>query len=65
MRIHDISTKPAEVFDNSVVDDVLELSKYGLRSVSLMYVGYADSQNDWIKKSLFGLFFCNIGILII
>ena len=43
-----VDTTPAEGFDNSVVDDVLELSKYGLKSVSLMYVGYADSQNDWI-----------------
>lgn len=43
-----VDTTPVEGFDNSVVDDVLELSKYGLKSVSLMYVGYADSQNDWI-----------------
>ena len=45
-----VDTTPAEGFDNSDVDDVLELSKYGLKSVSLMYVGYADSQNDWIAQ---------------
>ncbi len=43
-----VDTTPAEGFDNQVVDDVLELSKYGLKSVSLMYVGYADPANDWI-----------------
>ena len=43
-----VDTTPAEGFDNKVVDDTLDLEKYGLKSVSLMYVGYADPENDWI-----------------
>lgn len=43
-----IDTTPVEGFDNSVVDEVLGLEKLGLKSVSLMYVGYADRPNDWI-----------------
>ncbi len=43
-----IDTTPVEGFDNAVVDEVLNLKEHGLRSVSLMYVGVADSQNDWI-----------------
>lgn len=43
-----VDSTPVEGFDNSIVDEVLDLKKYGLKSVSLMYVGYADPQNDWI-----------------
>ncbi|GEM53176.1 NAD(P)H-dependent oxidoreductase [Empedobacter brevis NBRC 14943 = ATCC 43319] len=43
-----IDTTPVEGFDNAVIDEVLNLKEHGLRSVSLMYVGVADSQNDWI-----------------
>ena len=43
-----IDSTPAEGFNNQVVDSVLELEKQGLKSVSLMYVGYADSERDWL-----------------
>lgn len=43
-----VDTTPAEGFDNKVIDEVLELHKYGLKSVSLMYVGHADAEKDWI-----------------
>lgn len=43
-----IDSTPAEGFSNKIVDEVLELEKYGLKSVSLMYVGYADEQQDWM-----------------
>lgn len=43
-----IDSTPVEGFKNAVVDEVLELEKLGLKSVSLMYVGYADTANDWI-----------------
>lgn len=43
-----VDTTPAEGFDNKVIDDVLELEKLGLKSVSLMYVGYADKTRDWL-----------------
>jgi acetylornithine/N-succinyldiaminopimelate aminotransferase len=39
---------PVEGFDNAIVDEVLNLKEHGLKSVSLMYVGYADPQGDWI-----------------
>jgi nitroreductase len=43
-----VDSTPVEGFENSVVDEILELDKLGLKSVSLMYVGYADTPNDWI-----------------
>lgn len=43
-----VDTTPVEGFDNSVIDKVLDLGKHGLKSVSLMYVGVADPENDWI-----------------
>ncbi len=43
-----VDSTPVEGFDNSVVDKILELDKLGLKGVSLMYVGYADTPNDWI-----------------
>ncbi|WP_107038919.1 nitroreductase family protein [Brumimicrobium mesophilum] len=44
-----IDSCPAEGFNNKLVDEILELEKHGLKSVSLMYVGYADDTRDWIK----------------
>ncbi|MFD1551826.1 NAD(P)H-dependent oxidoreductase [Putridiphycobacter roseus] len=44
-----VDTCPAEGFDNKLVDEVLALDQLGLKSVSLMYVGYADDARDWIK----------------
>lgn len=43
-----VDTTPVEGFDNAVVDEILDLKKYGLKSVSLMYVGYADPEKDWV-----------------
>lgn len=43
-----IDTTPVEGFSNKVVDTVLDLSSKGLKSVSLLYVGYADKENDWM-----------------
>ena len=43
-----VDSTPVEGFDNKVVDEILELEKQGLKSVSLMYVGYADAPKDWI-----------------
>lgn len=44
-----VDTCPAEGFDNKVVDEILNLKQYGLKSVSLLYVGVADGERDWIK----------------
>ena len=35
-------------FDHENFDKVLSLEKLGLKSVVLMYVGYADRENDWL-----------------
>ena len=43
-----VDSTPAEGFSNEVVDRVLNLQQYSLKSVSLMYIGYADTANDWI-----------------
>ncbi|MBS2096765.1 nitroreductase family protein [Carboxylicivirga linearis] len=45
-----VDTCPAEGFDNTVVDEVLGLEQYGLKSVSLIYVGYADEEKDWVRN---------------
>ncbi|ERJ59010.1 nitroreductase family protein [Sphingobacterium paucimobilis] len=45
-----IDSTPAEGFDNKVVDEVLGLSEKGLKSVSLIYLGYADENRDWIRN---------------
>lgn len=45
-----VDSTPVEGFSNEVIDQVLDLQKYGLKSVSLMYVGYADSTNDWVAS---------------
>ncbi len=44
-----VDTCPAEGFDNNVVDKVLELDKLGLKSVTLLYVGYANEEKDWMR----------------
>lgn len=43
-----IDSTPAEGFDNVVLDQVLGLEAMGLKSVSLMYIGYADKERDWL-----------------
>lgn len=44
-----IDTTPAEGFSNEVVDEILELGELGLKSVSLLYIGYKDAENDWLS----------------
>ena len=43
-----IDATPAEGFDAEVLDKALGLREQGLRSVSLMYVGYSDKERDWL-----------------
>ncbi|MGG5508257.1 MULTISPECIES: nitroreductase family protein [unclassified Myroides] len=43
-----VDSTPAEGFSTEVVDRVLNLQQYGLRSVSLLYIGFADAEQDWI-----------------
>lgn len=44
-----IDSTPAEGFNNEVVDDILELKELGLKSVTLLYLGYRDTENDWLS----------------
>lgn len=44
-----IDTTPAEGFDNKMTDEVLGLEKMGLKSVTLLYVGYSDKKRDWLS----------------
>ncbi|PJJ79211.1 nitroreductase family protein [Mucilaginibacter auburnensis] len=42
-----IDSTPAEGFNNALVDELLELESLGLKSVTLLYLGYRD-ENDWL-----------------
>lgn len=45
-----IDSTPVEGFNNELIDKVLGLDQQGLKSVSLMYVGYSDEEKDWLKN---------------
>lgn len=45
-----IDSTPVEGFNNELIDKVLGLDQKGLKSVSLMYVGYSDEEKDWLKN---------------
>lgn len=44
-----IDSTPAEGFSNDVVDEILNLKELGLKSVSLLYLGYRDAEKDWLS----------------
>ncbi|QEM07160.1 NAD(P)H-dependent oxidoreductase [Mucilaginibacter rubeus] len=46
-----VDSTPAEGFDNKLVDEVLNLKELGLKSVLLMYVGYKDTDRDWLSSA--------------
>jgi nitroreductase/dihydropteridine reductase len=45
-----VDTTPMEGFDNAALDDLLNLKERGLRSVTLLPLGYRDPENDWLVK---------------
>lgn len=45
-----VDTCPIEGFDNQHIDNVLELEKLGLKSVSLIYIGVADPERNWVAQ---------------
>lgn len=45
-----IDATPAEGFNNQIVDEILELKELGLKSVTLLYLGYRDTENDWLSN---------------
>lgn len=44
-----VDSTPAEGFNNEVVDEILNLKELGLKSVTLLYLGYRDEANDWLS----------------
>lgn len=44
-----VDTTPAEGFDNALVDETLDLTSFGLKSVTLLYLGYRDAEKDWLS----------------
>jgi nitroreductase / dihydropteridine reductase len=45
-----VDATPMEGFDAAALDKLLNLSEKGLRSVTLMPLGYRDADNDWLAK---------------
>ena len=44
----EVESTPMEGFDNKALDDILNLSAKGLRSVAIMPLGYRDTDKDWL-----------------
>ncbi|WP_231561349.1 hypothetical protein [Sphingobacterium sp. T2] len=45
-----VDATPMEGFDNEQLDKLLGLDKLGLKSVTLLALGYRDEANDWNVK---------------
>lgn len=45
-----VDSTPMEGFDPDQVDEILGLRDRGLRSVTLMPLGYRDAENDWLAN---------------
>lgn len=45
-----VDSTPIGGFDPKLIDELLGLPAKGLRSVSLLYLGYADDERDWLGK---------------
>ncbi|KAA8481410.1 nitroreductase [Arcticibacter tournemirensis] len=43
-----IDSTPMEGFDSDQLDELLNLREKGLRSVTILAVGYRDAENDWL-----------------
>lgn len=43
-----VDATPMEGFDNNALDELLNLKKKGLKSVTLLPLGYRDEANDWL-----------------
>jgi nitroreductase / dihydropteridine reductase len=43
-----VDTTPMEGFDNAALDKLLNLEAKGLKSVTLLPLGYRDVENDWL-----------------
>jgi nitroreductase len=45
-----VDATPMEGFNNAELDTLLNLKEKGLRSVTLLPLGYRDAANDWLSK---------------
>ncbi|WP_114778687.1 nitroreductase family protein [Botryobacter ruber] len=45
-----VDATPMEGFDSAALDELLNLKEKGLRSVTLLPLGYRDTDNDWLAK---------------
>jgi nitroreductase/dihydropteridine reductase len=45
-----VDATPMEGFNNAALDQLLNLKEKGLRSVTLLPLGYRDTENDWLAK---------------
>lgn len=43
-----VDTTPMEGFDETALDEILNLREKGLRSCVMLPIGYRDSENDWL-----------------
>jgi nitroreductase / dihydropteridine reductase len=43
-----VDTTPMEGFDNAKYDEILKLQEKGLKSVTVLPLGYRDEANDWL-----------------
>ncbi len=46
--IEEVDSTPMEGFDNKELDELLGLREQGMRSVTLLPLGYRDEENDWL-----------------
>jgi len=44
----EVDSTPMEGFDNKALDDILNLSAKGLKSVAVMPLGYREADKDWL-----------------
>jgi nitroreductase len=45
-----VDATPMEGFNNAALDNLLGLEEKGLKSITLLPLGYRDSENDWLAK---------------
>jgi nitroreductase len=43
-----IDSTPMEGFNNAALDELLDLKSKGLKSVTILTLGYRDAENDWL-----------------
>jgi len=45
-----VDATPMEGFNNAALDKLLDLEAKGLKSITLLPLGYRDAENDWLAK---------------